>query len=77
MAETDEKAKYAQVPQSEEHAAKEKEQPEEGAVRLQAKMGLVMISNNMQYTVSHGSSTLNKYDVILLNQGKWRICHRR
>ena len=53
MAETDEKAKYAQVPQSEEHAAKEKEQPEEGAVRLQAKMGLVMIANNMQYTDSH------------------------
>lgn len=53
MAETDEKAKYAQVPQSEEHAAKEKEQPEEGAVRLQAKMGLVMISNNMQYSASH------------------------
>lgn len=41
MADSDEKAKYVEVPQSEEQAAKEKEQLDGGAVRLQAKMGLV------------------------------------
>lgn len=30
--------KYAEVPQHEEHASKDKDQPEGGAVRLQAKM---------------------------------------
>ncbi|XP_046640063.1 Y+L amino acid transporter 2-like isoform X1 [Daphnia pulicaria] len=33
--------KYAEVPQNEEHAAKDKDQPEGGAVRLQAKMSLI------------------------------------
>lgn len=33
--------KYAEVPQNEEHTAKDKDQPEGGAVRLQAKMSLI------------------------------------
>nr|CAH0110567.1 unnamed protein product [Daphnia galeata] len=33
--------KYAEVPQHEEHASKDKDQPEGGAVRLQAKMSLI------------------------------------
>lgn len=42
MADSEEKTKYAQVPQNEEEATKDaKEQPEGGAVRLQAKMNLV------------------------------------
>ena len=33
--------KYAEVPQHEEHASKDKDQPEGGAIRLQAKMSLI------------------------------------
>lgn len=52
MAETREETKYAEVPQNEEHTAKDKGPPEGGAVRLQAKMSLMngtSLVNPIQY----------------------------
>ena len=67
MAEKEE-TKYSEVPQNEEHAAKDKDQPEGGAVRLQAKMSLI---NGMK-TIFHVSPVtkflINEHSFILSNK---------
>ena len=69
MAESEEKAKYVEVPQNEDQAAKDKEQPD-GAVRLQAKMNLV---GNSIF-----SSLIVSFIVLYRCHGvfEWCYCHR-